>query len=191
MSDILTGASGGTFMQLTEWLRKDWIGQQALLSSATIAGAKESSGGLSSRMRLLAQARRDLESLNDISGVARQNTDLILSALVADGTPTPQVGLDGEGGVETEWLVNGKALILNCDARGQSLLWGLHADGTLIFRRECNARMIDSVTKAIADTLLQELGRGVANRISMGSPHEVSAWPDHTSSRALHAADGP
>lgn len=142
-------------------------GRASAARSSTIAESADTPAADQSdaRMALLNYAAGRLEALRDrgISDLALSNTYLALHALVGSDAATPQVGVDGEGGVETEWLVDGQSLILNCDADGQNVLWALDDNCQLQFRAEFNARMMDGRLRSRARQCIEQMNRGVRN----------------------------
>ena len=54
----------------------------------------------------------------------------LLAALMQDGDPEPEVGLDGDGDVRSRWQVGGVEVVLTVDDGGSGWLWAHDADGT-------------------------------------------------------------
>lgn len=97
--------------------------------------------------------------------IALGNAWLAINYFVRDDAATPQVGLDGEGGVETEWLVDGRSLIVNSLADGTNVLWALADDGHIPFRTEFTPRfMSENRVVAEAQSYLDDISQRVANR---------------------------
>ena len=62
--------------------------------------------------------------------------DRMLSLLVRDGGPLPQVSASVAGGVEVQWLVNGELVAVIVDATGNGILWAEDNDGVELFENE-------------------------------------------------------
>jgi hypothetical protein len=121
------------------------------------------------REELLAAATNRLKGYvkKGVTEVAIQNAAAAIAFLTADDSATPQVGLDGEGGVETDWVVGGRSLILNCAADGTNLLWALDKRGKLLFRHTFNVKwMVSDQNVGEASAFFRELSRGVRKRVS-------------------------
>lgn len=133
------------------------------VSSSTAQSAEVSEG----RDALLDYAATRLDALRErgVSELAAVNTLLALQSLVKSDAATPQVGIDGDGGIETEWLVDGRSLILNCGVDGTNVLWALDEDCQMLFRREFNARMVDESLLGLARDLIDRMNRGVRNSV--------------------------
>jgi hypothetical protein len=136
--------------------------------SASLGDRKTSSAAVS-REELLAGATNRLMGYvkKGVTEVAIQNAAAAIAFLTTDDCATPQVGLDGENGVETDWVVGGRSLILNCTADGTNLLWGLDKRGKLLFRHTFNVKsMVSDQNVREACTFLGELSKGVRSRVS-------------------------
>ena len=60
----------------------------------------------------------------------------LLAALLADGDPEPEVGLDGDGDVRCRWQVAGVEVVLTVDDGGSGWLWAHDADGAEVAYEE-------------------------------------------------------
>jgi len=60
----------------------------------------------------------------------------LLAALLQDGDPQPEVGLDGDGDVRSRWEVDGVEVVLTVDDGGSGWLWAHDADGTEVAYEE-------------------------------------------------------
>jgi hypothetical protein len=102
--------------------------------------------------------------------VAVANTAYALDFLIGDDSATPQIGDDGENGIETEWLVNGRSLIVNCESDGSNIIWALDSNDSVLFRGSFSARYMVSDPLAIrAQEYLAEISAGVQNRVAFAS----------------------
>lgn len=97
---------------------------------------------------------------------ARHAFTTMLSALVRDGGPTPQPGLTSDGGIETQWLVNGQLVSAVSCADGSTELYGVAPDGTVLFsmEQESVSPDADGVFAAARD-LLAEMGQAITSRV--------------------------
>ena len=112
---------------------------------------------------------RDLAIKTGVSDVEPHRRILrLLNAVIADGSPTPQVGDNGEGGIEVEWLVNGKTLRLDYEDESEILLEARNADASLIFSETVTAWWLpgDSAIVAARD-FLESLAPEVARPLTL------------------------
>jgi hypothetical protein len=136
--------------------------------SAT-AQNRDSSAAAIKREELIAAATGRLSGYlkKGVTDVAIQNAAAAIAFLTTDDCATPQVGLDGEGGVETDWVVDGRSLVLNCTADGTNLLWAMDKRGKLLFRHAFNVKwMMSDQVVGEACTFLEDLSKGVRRRVS-------------------------
>lgn len=60
----------------------------------------------------------------------------LLTALLQDGDPEPEVGIDGDGDVQCRWTVGGVEVTLVVDDGGSGWLWAHGADGSEVAYQE-------------------------------------------------------
>lgn len=142
---------------------KDVSSQSATIEARSAAAVAQD---VDSREALIDYVSRRLNSLviKGSSPLAALNTFLALRAFIGNDAATPQVGSDGEGGVETEWLVDGHSLILSCGADGENLLWALDPSCELKFSVPFNPRMVDIETLERARKCIEAMNPQVKNR---------------------------
>ncbi len=100
-----------------------------------------------------------------ITPAAFSNAWLAISYLVTDDGATPQVASDGEGGLETEWLVDGQSVVVNALDDGTCFIWALDADGAVAFRSEFIPKwMAGEPTVNAAERLLRTMSERVRSR---------------------------
>lgn len=138
--------------------------------SATAAAVDtEQAAGSVRRSELMNDVYQRLQRYALIGSAATnvvENAAAAISFLVEDDSATAQIGLDGEGGLETEWLVDGRALILNNYADGTNLIWALDADGSIPFRKTFTTKwMIGDEGLEASKTHLREISRAALNRL--------------------------
>ncbi len=98
--------------------------------------------------------------------IAIRNAALTIAHLASDDGPTPQIAGDGDGGIETEWLVDGYSLIVNSYADGTCFLWSLEPDGQSALRGSFTAKWLEG-DEAIegARQLLARMSQTVRHRL--------------------------
>lgn len=63
----------------------------------------------------------------------------LLGSLLVDGSPTPQIGDNGDGGISVEWLVDGRSFRLDYEDESEILLEGRGPAGDLLFSQTVTA----------------------------------------------------
>lgn len=150
---------------------------QALTSTAAVTTFKYEPATTSVRTGLAANSRTALleaayrrvseyRKVKAATPIALSNAWLAITYFTKDASATPQIGIDGEGGVEIEWLVDGRSLIVNSLNDGVNVLWALEGDGSIPFRTEFTPRFMSS-DDAVgeADKFLDDLSARLMNRV--------------------------
>lgn len=124
------------------------------------------------RRALLEYARDGLVALAKHRGAddmrAYSEALTLISALVEDGGPTPQVSDNGDGGIASEWLVNGATLTLDIEDVDSVYLIARDFTGDIRLEAEGPARGFGlSLAAAQARLFLRELAAGMRQPISL------------------------
>lgn len=149
---------------------KSWVVAQSGLCTVALGHERAASRaeGLFSRQNMLTAAGRRLASCAEhgISSNVIETTFAVVCHLLEDDFPTPQIAADGEGGIETEWLVDGRSLVLNCLGDGSSFIWAADDDGSVSFSGVFNVKWMEGdATLDLAKTCLTQMSLGVSNRV--------------------------
>jgi len=91
----------------------------------------------------------------------------LLGALITDGSATPQIGDNGEGGVAVEWLVDGNLLRLDYEDETEILLTATNSHGQRVLCETITAWWLgqDSAIVQARDFL-----RGLAGSVAQPIP---------------------
>lgn len=125
-----------------------------------------------SKEMLLRYTKAGLDSLAKRQGA----TDLtsyayvlrLVSALIRDNSPTPQVGDNGENGIAVEWLVDGNVLRIDYEDETEILVAATNSAGESVFCEALSAWWLET-NPVISDArrFLSKLSSAVANPISI------------------------
>jgi len=124
-----------------------------------------------SRRALLIHAHSQLSALSQ----RQQARDMepyrivlrLLGTLVTDGSPTPQIGDNGDGGVAVEWLVDGNSLRLDYEDETEILLTAKGSDGERVLCETVNVWWLAS---DLAVMQARDFLRNLAQQVSRPLP---------------------
>lgn len=100
------------------------------------------------------------------TGDALDGLQKVLALFVRSGGPTPQVGLDNDGDLNVEWIVNEQVVRVDVSSDGDCVIYGRTPDGRYLFDFEC-ARSDDAAPQDLQRVrdVLAEMGHAVRNPI--------------------------
>lgn len=91
----------------------------------------------------------------------------LLGTLVTDGSPTPQIGDNGEGGVAVEWLVDGNLLRLDYEDENEILITATNSRGDRVLCATITKWWLDKDTVVVE---AREYLRGLAGSVTRPLP---------------------
>lgn len=129
------------------------------------------SPGFRSRRALLIHANEQLKRLaqrQDASDIEPYRLVLrLLGTLITDGSATPQIGDNGDGGVAVEWLVDGNLLRLDYEDETEILLTGMNSHGQRVLCETITAWWLGQ-DPAIVQT--RDFLKGIAGSVARPLP---------------------
>lgn len=145
--------------------------ERSAISRPSLTYGVSISGGARSRRALIMSAYRQLRALAARQGATSEapyaRVLRLVGALLGDGSPTPQIGSNGEGGVLVEWLVDGRSLTIDFEDETEILISASTPNG-LVFAESVTAwwELNDRVL-ADARRFLKEMSVGLAHPIPL------------------------
>ncbi|HEU5045698.1 MAG TPA: hypothetical protein VFT75_16360 [Nocardioidaceae bacterium] len=97
--------------------------------------------------------------------IAAMAANGLLTELVADDGPTPQLAPFPDGGVQIEWLVGGTSLVVDVDADGDVLITADEPSGDELFSIEFPFWNPDPVGLDLCRRLLEKMSGMVERRL--------------------------
>ena len=91
----------------------------------------------------------------------------LLGTLVTDGSATPQIGDNGEGGVAVEWLVDGNLLRVDYEDEAEILLTATNSRGERVLCETITAWWLD---RDLAIVQARDFLRGLAGSVTQPLP---------------------
>lgn len=110
----------------------------------------------------------ELESDNAAAFPLAHAAAIFLGRFIRIGGVTPQIGSNGAGGIEIEWLVAGTSLTIDIASESEILIYALDPAGAEMFSKEITTRWATSDEIFLrAEALLREMATRVVTRASL------------------------